>query len=329
MMNANTQRVPKDEAEPALDLDLELPRLALDEPPQSSSKPARRKSRNIDEALVQLQSRVATVKRSIEKSVDERVLQSVLPLWDDGNRGVPNPLIRSGLFTVRSTDKREFIKRKVASLSQYEVHYQGQELQQDDLSVWMSLINMAREMPVADAVYFTGYRLIKDLGLRMHSDSYKRIRASIERLKVTGLEIASADGTKAYSGSLIRDYAFESAEKNGNAKWMVRFESKVAMLFMEDTTTLLEWETRKKIGTRATLALWLHAFYSSHRDPIPLPVAKIHELCGSGDKISSFRRNLDLAFKRLIAVEFLVHYDITNDIVQVKKKLRPKLIRAK
>ena len=80
-------------------------------------------------------------KRS-EFQIEQRILQSVLPLWDDAGRGIPNPFIRSGLFTVGSSDKRDFLKDStISSLSTYNITYTGSELQQDDLSVWMSLIN--------------------------------------------------------------------------------------------------------------------------------------------------------------------------------------------
>lgn len=98
---------------------------------------------------------------------------------------------------------------------------------------------------------------------------------------------------------------------------------------MEDTTTLMEWETRKKIGSRATLAMWLHAFYSSHREPIPLAVEKLYELCRSGDSLSSFRRNIKNALGKLVDVEFLTHFTIVKDTVCVQKRAKAKLILAK
>ena len=262
--------------------------------------------------------------------IDARMLQTILPMWDDDNRGVPNPLIRSGLFSVKNTEKREYLpKLHIASLSNYDVSYTGQDLQQDDLTVWMSLINLARNQPMSDSVLFTGYQLIKDMGWRMHSDSYRRAKQSIERLKVTGIEISTNNSDSAYSGSLIREYAWTASDLKGNARWMVRFEPTVSMLFMEDTTTLLEWETRKSIGTRATLALFLHSFYSSHRDPIPFKVEKLYELCRSGDSLSSFRRNIKNALNKLVDVGFLTMFTIKEDTVHVQKKPRPKLIRAK
>lgn len=284
----------------------------------------------ITESLAKIQERTTRALQSQRTDIEARVMQAVLPLWDDENRGVPNPFIRSGLFSVKTSETREFMqKMQIASLSNYQVNYTGQDLQQDDLSVWMSLINLARNQPMSDSVLFTGYQLVKDLGWRMHSDSYRRAKESIERLKVTGIEISTNNKETAYSGSLIREYAWTAQDEKGNARWMVRFEPRVSTLFMEDTTTLLEWETRKKIGTRATVAQWLHSFYSSHREPIPLPVEKLYELCRSGDSLSSFRRSLKIALAKLVDVEFLTSWHIVTDTVHVKKRISPKLIRAK
>lgn len=285
-----------------------------------------KRSKSYDEALAGVKKKAAEVAARQAVDYESRILQESFPFWDDDNRGVPNPLIRGGLFGVGTSAKREFLPNMhISSLSNYEITYTGQDLQQDDLSVWMSLINLARSSPLSDKVRFTGYQLIRDLGWRMHSESYRRAQESIERLKVTGIKIATKDKTDGYSGSLIREYAWVDADENGNTKWMVRFEPRVSVLFMNDTTTMLEWETRKKIGTRSTVAMWLHAFYATHRDPIPLSVEKLHELCRSDSQLSTFRRNLKNALDKLIDVGFLASYEIINDQVHLTKANRAKL----
>lgn len=285
-----------------------------------------KRSKSYDEALADVKKRAAEVAARQAVDYESRILQESFPFWDDDNRGVPNPLIRGGLFGVGTSAKREFLPNMhISSLSNYEITYTGQDLQQDDLSVWMSLINLARSSPLSDKVRFTGYQLIRDLGWRMHSESYRRAQESIERLKVTGIKIATKDKTEGYSGSLIREFAWVDADENGNTKWMVRFEPRVSVLFMNDTTTMLEWETRKKIGTRSTVAMWLHAFYATHRDPIPLSVEKLHELCRSDSQLSTFRRNLKNALDKLIDVGFLASYEIINDQVHLTKANRAKL----
>jgi len=285
-----------------------------------------------DQNVAKINARIESNILRQRQQTEARILQEVLPLWDDDNRGVPNPLIRSGLFSVKSTSNREFLdKMTISSLSNYTVQYTGRELQQDDLSVWMSLINLARSQPMSDSVFFTGYQLVKDLGWSMNTKSYKRAQDSIERLKVTGIEIKETTESRqsAYSGSLIREYSWTSEDNEGNIKWMVRFEPKVTLLFVNDSTTLVEWDMRKAIGPRAAVAQWLHTFYASHKEPGPISIERIYELCRSGDTLSSFRRSLRLALQRLKDKEFLTDYRIVGEQVYVQKKIKPKLVSAK
>jgi hypothetical protein len=249
------------------------------------------------------------------------VLQEVLPLWNDEHRGVPNPMIRSGLFGTKATGNRQFIKGEaVASLSNFSIIYKGEELLQDDLSVWMSLLNMARHKRIGDAIFFSGYELVKDLGWRMHSESYDRCKESISRLKANELKVEVKTGTGAYAGSLIREYAWAAETPTGDVKWMVRFEPMIAELFQEDSVTFLAWEQRKKIGSRASLALWLHSYFTSHRDPLPITVQKLHELTKSDEKeIRFFKRRVRNALDRLVEIEFLTTYQFVGDTVHVKK----------
>lgn len=283
--------------------------------------------KTIDQALMVARQRTAEAELQRQARVASIVLTEVLPLWSEEIRAVPNPFLRSGLFSVsHDTDaNREFRdNEKIVSLSNYNIRVTGKALSQDDLSVWMSLLSMARSGPISDVVRFTGYRLLKDLGWRMHSENYVRVKESIRRLKNNGLEISSTDETKAYSGSLLRNYAFQTDEHD--TSWWVQFEPEMAKLLVSDNTTLLEWEVRKDIGSRSRLALWLHAFYASHRDPIPFRIEKIMELCGAKTKhLPTFKRDLINACEKLKAekIEFLASYEITSeDFLVVRKNPR-------
>lgn len=283
----------------------------------------------VDRALAKIKQKTIATADQNRRKHDTLTLQEVFPMWDDSNRGVPNPFIRSGLFSVKNNEERTFMKGlKVASLSNYVVTYTGMDLSQDDLSVWLALINLARQQPLCDSILFTGYSLIKDLGWTMNKNSYTRAQESITRLKVTGIEIINCKAGEGYSGSLIREFAWTAMDANGNARWMVAFEPRVFALFVQDTTTLIEWETRRMIGSRATVALWLHSFYSSHQDPIPMGVAKIFELCRSDSSLSSFRHTLKRSLEKLITVGFLTSYSLEKDIIVVRKKIRSKGVLA-
>jgi len=285
--------------------------------------------RRIDEALKRLEQRktitqaqeVDFVQATPAKNLpltNQLVLLDAVPAWDDSNRGAPNALIRSGLFTVSTSKTREFVdKQKVASLGNYDIRYSGQTLGQDDLSVFMSIVNMAKSKPLTEPVAFTGYHLVNDLAWRMHSESYERARDCISRLKVTAVEVVTKGERSGYSGSLIRDYAWNHMGEDGTQRWMVNFEPRICQIFMPDSTTLIEWEMRKRIGSKATVALWLHAYYSSHRDPYPVTVVKLHEMCRSASPVSTFRRTLQLSLQKLLDLRFLLSFEIEKDLVRV------------
>lgn len=278
-----------------------------------------------------LQSKMAAAEQNARRKVEGHRLADTFPQWNEANRGVPNPFMRSGLFSVKTTSTRDFLdKIPIFSLSNYDISYTGRELQQEDLSVWMALINMAKDQPMSDAIYFTGYQLIVDLGWSLNTESYRRARASIERLQVTGISIETHNKAAGYSGPLIREFKFENdTGEEKNTKWMVRFEPKVSVMFMSDTVTLLEWEMRKKIGGRSPLAQWLHGFYATHEKPFGYSVAKLHEMCRSGDTISSFRRSLKIALTRCKEKGFLSNWTVDDsDIVHVVRATRVMMLAS-
>lgn len=291
----------------------------LDAPAQVRPSTGLRTRRTNSELFVQEKAAAALAKRHSER--EAIILQQVLPLWDDEHRGVPNPMIRSGLFGTKSGTHRLFVKGdKIASLSNFTIHYKGEELLQDDLSVWMALINMAREKRIGDAIFFSGYELVKDLGWRMHSESYTRAKESISRLKANELKIQVKTESAGYAGSLIREYAWSAPTPEGGTAWMVRFEPMIAELFRDEMVTFVEWEQRKMIGPRDKLSLWLHAFYMSHREPLPISIQKLHELCKSEEKhIKSFKARIRNSLEKLVKVGLLSSYQIVNDTVHVKR----------
>lgn len=271
-----------------------------------------------DEALTRLSSPL------------QGVLQLAFPAWDDDFRGLPNPLVRSGLFTASLTPKRRQIRDEpIASLSNYEVLYRGEELRQTDLSVWLAIVNQGRGRPLGEPIRFTGYRLIKDLKWRMHSESYQAIKDSIERLKFTSVKLSMLDKRAGYAGSLIRDYSFSDLDEKGSACWTVRLEESIAKLFLSDTTTLFEWDERNRINKRAALAQWLHTFYLTHSEPIPYHLSKLHELAKSDDKrLSNFRVRVRAALETLVSIGFLERYSLEKDLVHVVRARRSNRIQV-
>lgn len=306
--------------------------------PVSSDSPAPIKSNRLPRTLaarklssdefLQRKTQQAMARLAVQNSAGP--LQAMFPGWDDERRGVPNPLVRCGLFTAASANlpRADYRDEVVASLSNYTIYYSGTELRQDDLSIWLAIVNMGRHQPIGDPIHFTAYRLINDLGWRLHSQTYASIKSIIERLKFTSVKLSTTDQKSQYAGSLIRDYLFDDTDPTGKTCWTVRLEESIARLFLEDTTTLFEWQIRCKLGRRASLASWLFTFYCTHAEPIPYHIAKIHELCKSEDRqMRSFKSNVRQALEKLIDVGFLSSYAIHNDVIQVTRARRPQNLK--
>ena len=108
------------------------------------------------------------------------------------------------------------------------------------------------------------------------------------------------------------------------AQWRVTLEPEIVNLFSEDSYTLIEWEERRLIDSRASLALWMHSFLATHDNPFDYSVAKYYELSGSRVKnMFHFRARLKKALDNLIEIGFLVSYEIdSRDMVHVERRKR-------
>lgn len=272
-----------------------------------------------------LLSQVAQIKEraSRRRRPESSSSQVMLPLWDDSARGLPNSLARGALFTAvkSSSDTRSYYqKKKVASLGGISIEYRGEELRQDDSSVFMTLLHFGRGLPLGAPIPFTAYGLLKELGWSINSVEYQHLRDCCERLSATNVSLALDNGKEGYAGSLIRSFRWRDEGGAQLSNWEVYLEPEIVKLFTENSYTLLEWEGRKKIGGRAPLALWLHAFLSTHYEPYPIKVSTYMELsCSQAKDMNDFRRRLKVALNRLIEIGFLEYFSIKDGVVHVKR----------
>ena len=277
----------------------------------------------------------AMERRARQRKLDDLDrLPQQLPFWDDSQRGLPNTLARGALFTAvkydRDRQKRDYYEGKlVATLSGFKLEYHGQELRQDDASVFMTLLHLARHTPLGQSLRFTAYAMLKELGWSINSAEYKHLRECCTRLSATNVTVSIHNGTQGYAGSLVRSFAWKDEAGKQLSQWQVDLEPRIAALFAENTFTLLEWGERKRIGGRAPLALWLHSFLCTHREPLPISVEKYHELSASRtSNLYDFKTRLQRALQKLVDMGFLTAYSVRNDIVYVTRRTRKPLAAA-
>jgi hypothetical protein len=256
--------------------------------------------------------------------------QAQFEIWPEPQRALPNVFARSALFRVgHPAEPRDHYRRQlVASVGGFSITYTGDELRQDDEDVFLQITHLARLQPLGTIVQFTAHSMIVELGWTCNSESYERLRNCFDRLKATALTVALQDGSRGYSGSLIRAFQWIGQDGRPMQRWQILLEPEILALYGPTTMSRLEWRMRLALPP---LAKWLHGFYSTHAVPFSYSVAKLKELCGSRIKeLRQFRYKLRQALELLVERGFLLsaRIDTRSDLVHVERSPRVALIAA-
>ena len=262
---------------------------------------------------------VAPVKKDKPPDVGFEIGQ--LPLWSDVVRSLPNEILRSALFNAKNRNaERAMLKSQpIAIIGEGRITYRGEELRQDDETVWLQLVHLARQHVAGQLVEFTAYSFCKEIGWPINKGSYERLKESLRRMQATGLDVSSKRLERGVSMSMIPFFEYEDSETQKKLpRWRVRIAPELVVLFGENYFTRVEWAQRLKLPDG--LATWLHGYLASHRVPHPIKVETI--ALGAGvnpnDK-PELRRMIKRALKNLVECGFLVSFVLANDLVTVKR----------
>jgi hypothetical protein len=238
-----------------------------------------------------------------------------LPLWHEGKSGSPNAFLRSALFAAIQGKDRVYLENMTLFSQQgYTVKFTGKLLNQEDMTVWLALVDLARQHPLGTECSFTAYGILKHIGLTIGGDQRERLRLSVERMTACMVKIET--GRFTYGGSLIDDFVIDEQTKN----YKLTLNKKLINIFGEHDWTALNWEQRKQLR-RKPLAQKLHEYYSSHERPLLVKVEFLHDITGSNTKDKfKFKQSLKSALEALVKTDFLASYKIEGDKVTVERR---------
>ena len=257
---------------------------------------------------------------SLKHSIDKRGGEALhiaeivqLPLWPEPARAMPNPALRSALFSaVKSRDRRFINDDVIAAVNGVQIRFKGEQLNQEDAEVCTQLFHLARMHPLGIICEFTAHSFLKaigrDTGGQSHNDLYKSIRRLQQPVEVKLAHYR-------FSGQLVGFCEQDELSK----RYKLKLNPELAGLFSTGWTGL-DLEHRQQLRSKP-LALWLHAFYATHAEPFPYKVETLRELCGSRTAaLRHFRANLRAALKKLKAIGAIQGYDVDKgDLVHVFK----------
>ena len=262
-----------------------------------------------DKAIDDKLARMKEVSRQREAA---QVIQ--LPLWPEPKRGTPNSFIRSALFAAIQSKDRVFLKEAtLASQKGITVKFTGEQLNQEDLSVWETFAHLARQHPLGHLSEFTAHGLLKSLGMHTGLSQHKQLHSTIIRLTACAVEITHEG--KTYFGPLVKS----GLKDELTSHYRIELNRELIRLFGENQWTALDWQQRQGLRGKH-LAQALHAFYSSHRQPFPIKLDTLRSYVGSKNfQKAGFKVKLRAALDELVKIGFLSDYAIDGDIVSVAR----------
>lgn len=241
-----------------------------------------------------------------------------IPYWPDEVRGFPNVLARSALFRV--ADKRAervYLKDvEVFNIGKSKVIYRGLELRQDDADVFLQLVHLAKNQDIGSPIFFTKYAMTKMLQWSQCTSSNERLKEAILRLTSCLLVVESDEG--GFSGRLIDQFVWMNDKTNTEHQtWKIVLDPKILSMFNWASYSRVEWEMRMQL---TPLEKWLHAYYSSHKKPLPIKVETLYMGCGSTAKnMHSFKQKLGKSMEHLNEVGFISSFKFEDDLLVVSR----------
>ncbi|MDP2267596.1 MAG: plasmid replication initiator TrfA [Deltaproteobacteria bacterium] len=243
-----------------------------------------------------------------------------LPLWPESVRSLPNEIVRSALFSAKNRRQPRVMLRQaeIAVIGDGRMIYTGDELRQDDETVWLQLIHLAKNQKLGELIEFTPYSFCKSMKWSISGQSYKHLRDVLTRLQATALQVYSKRLGEGVSISMIPFFTWHNEEGESLKHWRVRVAQDLVVLFGDIHFTRVEWEQRLSLPDG--LATWLHGYFASHRTPYPVKIETIRKGAGlsEGSK-AELRKTIKRALESLKTVKFLCGYKISDDLVSIER----------
>lgn len=224
------------------------------------------------------------------------------------HRAYPHAFIRSALFSSRKFSggairmvATEEAPIKIASLSNYKlVQVAGERLDQGDCDVYAWLLTRAYQRGLAGKsearIFFTQEEAMSERGRKRGTKNFMLFRESLQRLYKADLVYETPYATG--QTRLICSIQKPNPECKKKYDYEVVISPKVGDFFREGDFRILLNEERSKLDDY--LSKWLHAFYSSHNNPLKLNCELIKNYADRAettDKI--WREKLDAALVKV------------------------------
>lgn len=201
----------------------------------------------------------------------------------------PNALLRSSLFSTSARSKTNLKESTpVCALGKHHIICKGAKLEQADLDVWLAVFEHFKSID-SQTCKIPAAAMLSMLKRGDDGRNHALLARRLSRLTNATLQVST--GSPIYEGSLI-----DSCVRNPDSKrFEIQLNSELRSLFGRNEWTAIDLNIRFELSGHP-LAQWLHAFYSTHANPLPYKIDTIHSLSGSTNRhMAGFKQELKKA----------------------------------
>ncbi len=226
---------------------------------------------------------------------------------------IPESATRTALFSDQDRRRRRAYLQGVPMLvtGLGRITYRGQELRADDRDVWEQLMRRVGARPLGDWVEFTPTLMLKAMGWESGPRDQARLRACLERMQATSLNVCSRRLGRGVSASLICKLEWRQGRDGAEGCWRVWIEPEIKTLFGQAQFTRLAWGEQQALGP---LAKRLYRLYVDHSTPYPRRIEALWRKFGADHRSAqTFRKPLENALDELKGIGFLKDYSLDDN----------------
>ena len=201
---------------------------------------------------------------------------------------------------------RQYIERAFPTTNGAIIEYRGKELDQDDLTVLLGLLNRHAGKATSCALEFAPSTFCSHLGWSDTTHNIARLQECLHRLRGAYLVIRTKKNDDTAQSKLARAigsgwtlgfiayFAWE-----GLARWSVQLDSRISQLFKTAPTYLI---AAKRKSLSPGLQTWLYGYVEANTCTYAIPLETLHKACGSAAPLKEFARQVRKALLKLAAV---------------------------
>ena len=197
----------------------------------------------------------------------------------------------------------------------------GTEWTQYDLSVLLQLVQIANEY---GHFSFGVDEMLTLLGIKPGPSTREALKQSLERLMgVLRIDMEDEEWLHRGSFSLLPDFTWSTRRHAGDKapKCLGQLAPKFMALYLYGNVTRIDWSQR--LALPAGFAQWLHAFYSSHKQPRPIQAAALANWAALTSEPKEMNRLIREALAALQSVGFLSSFEVSRaGLVTVERAAR-------